>query len=326
MAYNLLNILKNDKKCSYEYEDERLISNIYLCSLSTSLRELDIISKKLNAGFDITNAVNLEVKETDSEDIKDLKEKIIDNQWLLNHNQSIKKIKAINFDKMPETCNVDNSKSVDSLIIDFKKNKCFLIEFKKCSKNRLIDKYFNGEDSILDKLKNSKNILKNLDINSFNEEKIVSNTEIIIVYEKNDSVEPINSGIPEKRLCSKDENGKQNRACNKRDKSTHACNCNLSPSKSIRQQSNGATGKKRRACSYDFINNSNRKVIKDKIESFKKKVLDFGYSKKNLYFEKEHGIALCGADDFSKIIDNGFFEQIEWGECEMFFDEIDALN
>ena len=169
--------------------------------------------------------------------------------------------------------------------------------------------------------------MRNLDINSFNGASIVSNTEVIIVYGKNDLVEPMISGIPEQRLCSKDEKGKQNRASNKRDKSAHAAKCNLSPSKRIRKQPQHSYGKSRGASPYIFSNNySNRKAIKEKIELFKKKVLDLGYSQKNLNFKKEDGIAIFGAGDFSKIIDDGFFEQIEWGECKTLFDEIEALN
>ena len=48
MGKSLIAILEGDKN-STKNEDERLASNLYLCSLSMSLNELRIIEQKLNS-------------------------------------------------------------------------------------------------------------------------------------------------------------------------------------------------------------------------------------------------------------------------------------
>ena len=283
MKYILLELLKKD---GCVYEDERLASNLYLCSLSTSCREMYKIQKKLE-----------EIQDKDSPLYKRQKEnfdnKQEENNWLLQYSNKVKCIAAINYDVIPQLCNVDNAQSVDALIVDYCNSRCFLIEFKNCSKKTLIDKYISGKDSILNKLITSKNILKNLEINEFSQDEIIRKTEVMVVYNKNDLPSYINSHIPKKRISSKDENGKQNQAT---------------------MYGKNKVGS---ACRHSF---KMSKGTDDSLNRFKKEIINLGYAQNSSFDKSKKSDVLLGALDFVKLAEGDFFDSIDWGIYKAFLD------
>ncbi|MBP0962144.1 MAG: hypothetical protein J5864_08365, partial [Oscillospiraceae bacterium] len=182
----------------------------------------------------------------------------------------------------------------DALIIDYNNKKCFLIEFKNCSKSTLIDNYIDGKDSVIVKYKNSKNIIKSINVDGFDSESIISQTEVALVYNKNDSAGSVTTSFPAKRITTKDSNNKQSRATTKRNKIGSACR-------------------------YKFEMGSTKKRTEDSLNSFRKKVKALGFSSCCLLDRKQTNVAILGADDFSDLINKGIFEQIDWGIYKSFW-------
>lgn len=288
MGKSLIAILEGDKN-STKNEDERLASNLYLCSLSMSLNELRIIEQKLNS-----------IEDTSSKDFNKKKdnyeESLIKNDWLLNHCNRVKNIKCINFDEMPEHCGIKGIQTADALIIDCSKNKCYLFEFKNCSKTQLINEYLTGKNSVCDKFQGSKNILNNLSIVGFiSNDDLVKSTEVIVVYNKNDSVEPMNPNMPFSKIVSKDPvSGKQSEATSYKNK-------------------NG------RAVNHRFPNPSSHKSSKDTIKQFGKRISQLGYSSRSSFDSKQLGFTLLGGKDIARIVDACFFDIIDWGDYDCYF-------
>ena len=193
--YSLELLLDKDAKTPYEFEDEKLASTIFHTSFSTSLRE--IACRKARGD---------NVEECEEE-----------NQWILGSEKNAMSINAINFDKLPPLCNADGLRSVDALIIDLDPCKLhFVIEFKRCSKQTLLEKYIasSSDDSILQKLKDTKNLICNLlSIEGVEANLFLKNTHVIIVYlGKNNTVSDFQAPILGKGSIQKGVNGKQNKA------------------------------------------------------------------------------------------------------------------
>lgn len=279
MKYTLLEILENDQNTNRDFEDEKIASNLYLCSLSTSLKEISIMSQNLDKykkEYSKNHYENLE---------KDYNNKCKGNDWLIESCNKPKFICSINFDLIAKCCNTKDTTSVDAFIIDYNKNQCFLIEFKNCTKSRLIDKYMEGEDSVIKKFKTSKNLLNQLTIDNFNKDTLISNTAVLIVYCKNDIASSTKIYTPPELISPKDNEGKQSSATRKNN------------------------NKKGRACKYQFYKN---KSIEDKINSFKRQILNLKYSNK-------HPQILFAKEDFMNLINNGMFDSIDWGIYKNFF-------
>lgn len=282
----MFDMLKNDCNNCFDYEDEKLASNLYLCSLSTSYKEMDKIKKRLEKIQDKDSHLYKRQKD-------DFDNKQEENNWLLQHSNKVKCISAINFDTIPQLCNVDNAQSVDALIVDYCNLRCYFIEFKNCSKKTLIDKYISGEDSILNKLKTSKNILKSLEINEFSQDEIIRKTEVIVVYNKNDLPNHMGSHIPKRRISSKDNSGKQNQAT---------------------MYGKNKVGS---ACKHSF---KMSKGTDDCLNRFKKDIINLGYAQNSSFEKNKKSDMLFGALDFIKLVEGEFFDSIDWGIYKIFLD------
>lgn len=185
------------EKDSGEYEDEKLISNIYYTSLRTSIREIETLKKR------------------NPEEAKILSEK---NDWLFNETKKSKQISAINFDILPGLLNISGASSPDALIINYKENEFhYLIEFKDCDKSTLINKYlsFESSDCILKKFKDARKfILKGMCINDISVDDFVSLTHVVVVYNgKNNILSNFSMKKTKKTSPIRNSKGKQTKPC-----------------------------------------------------------------------------------------------------------------
>lgn len=287
MNYSLITLFINDSNKN-QNDDEKLASNLYLCSLCISLNELNSIKQKLASIVDISSEKYKELNE-----YYDTSQK--KNDWLLELCTSIKKVQCINFDKLPKCCGINGIQTVDSLIIDCSQKRMFLIEFKNCNKKTMITNYLCERDGVYNKFKHSKNILKELLINGFTSNyNIIGNTEVIVVYNKNDCVEYMNYNFPKRRITSKNSFGKQIEAT----------------------KFNNKIGK---ASSYDFRKNKSRKEYEEIVDTFKKNIKALGFSEKCSFDKKQSNFTLLGAQDISNLIDEGCFASVDWGDYKRFF-------
>lgn len=193
-TYSLDTLLSDDK---YNYEDEKLASNIYYVSFSTSINEIETINK------------------TNPEKAKKLNE---NNKWLLGTLEKAKTIPAINFDKLPALCKIDGLKSPDALLLNYNDDSLnLIIEFKNCSKRTLEQDYLSPkkDDSIYHKFADAvKLITSKLCIENYEDVKsFIAKTHIVVVYNgKNDSLSKFPQSKIHKVIVSKNSKGKQNKA------------------------------------------------------------------------------------------------------------------
>lgn len=193
-TYSLDTLLSDDK---YNYEDEKLASNIYYVSFSTSINEIETINK------------------TNPEKARELDE---NNKWLLGTLERAKIIPAINFDKLPALCKNDGLKSPDALLLNYNDDSLnLIIEFKNCSKRTLEQNYLNPkkDDSVHHKFADAvKLITSKLSIENYEDiESFISKTHIVVVYNgKNDTLSNFPQSKIDKITTSKNSKGKQNKA------------------------------------------------------------------------------------------------------------------
>lgn len=264
-----------------EYEDEKLISNIYYTSLRTSIREIETLKK------------------TNPEEAKILSEK---NDWLFNETNKSKQISAINFDLLPKLLNISGASSPDALIINYKDNEfSYLIEFKDCDKRTLLNKYLNlkSADCILKKFKDARKfILKNICINDITIDDFVSLTHVIVVYNgKNNLLSPFSMNKTKKSSPTKNSKGKQTESCHV--DFTHDASQNY-----IEERlGNEIIELDFALCKEDYF------PIPGELKSRKMKPVG-----------KVKNYSIFGKNDFAKIIDEyNFFDNCDWGTYTKFF-------
>lgn len=279
--YSLHTLFLNDK---YNFDDEKLASNLYLTSFSTSQNEIAKIRK--------TNP-----------DEADRRDK--DNDWILGEIRKSKNIPAIKFEKLPSLCNSERIQSPDALLLDYREE-ClnFLIEFKKCSKQTLQQHYLNPKDKdyIFSKFSDAKKMItQKLSVSGYdNGDCFISKTHIIIVYSgKNDVLTSFPLSKTSKDSVSKDDKGKQNRA-----------------SKVTFTDRNIGNPVEERFCNeIDKL-----KFAKCKKEDFPipgepkfERIKGYGKIRVCSFFS---------ADDFIKLIEEyKFFDKFDYGEYKSYFDE-----
>lgn len=179
-----------------EFEDEKIITNLYHATLVKSLREIKSIEeKKVDCSKSLTG-----------------------NQWIYELCEKIKSIPTISFDQLKLKINADY-KSCDCFFYHAEKSEdkySLLLEFKNVNRSGII-KYLNYEDtdSIYLKVKDTIRMLVN-DIefeDGFSGMDLVNHTHLIIVYgERADTVTEIDLRFGRKGVTTKDKNGRQNRA------------------------------------------------------------------------------------------------------------------
>lgn len=193
---NLFDFLEAEVGCEPRQKDEIIASNLYYVSLPNSLA--------IVAG----TADELKAKEMNKQ-----------NEWLQLAIPDAKTVPVLNFDRIKEYLSeCQGLKSCDAFFYESDPaKKCFLIEFKATSKDRLLkllDIDTDNSDAIIKKVTHSKVVLRKV---GFTREKtdddIVSRTHVVVVYDgKNTTATSmvVRNLLPQKRKCIG--KGKQQRA------------------------------------------------------------------------------------------------------------------
>lgn len=174
-----------------QYEDEKVVSDLYHTSLVVSLRQLDSIKSQ---------EIRLQNEET--------------NKWLLNQIPMLQNIATISLDQLKLRIDGDK-KSCDGFFYYASKdgkNKSIMFEYKNVSKEILLTKYWGEDDkSIYQKVRDSINIIKN-EVSfedGYNGEELINNTHLVIIYAENNLVSEAGIGKIQKQKVERDVNGRQ---------------------------------------------------------------------------------------------------------------------
>ena len=178
-----------------EYEDEKVQSNVYNVTLSTSYRKLESL------------------KGTDDYDKYEQ-----ENRWLYDLCNKIDQIPTISFDCLKMQINPQFT-SCDGFFYSAEKRDdkySLLVEFKNVNRSKMLE-YISSEDndSIYSKVKDSVSMIKN-DIEfegGYTGDELIEKIHFIVVYgERNDTVTTASLGFKKVQRASKDHGGRQNKA------------------------------------------------------------------------------------------------------------------
>lgn len=200
--------LERELESTHEFEDESIISDLYLVSLPMSLRELKVRSDR--------------IEEEGNEDRKKRMQKEYDEDlekqgWLLRDCEEICRVKTISLDQLKNRVD-DKKKSCDAYFYNpntrgSKRN--LMIEFKNVNKDKMLE-YIkkDDKDGVLSKVVDSVELLKGeLEFEGYDPEQIVSNTHLMLVYgEKANTVSAMHLNLGSKGIVNRDRNGRQSRA------------------------------------------------------------------------------------------------------------------
>jgi hypothetical protein len=191
---NVLNVVEQEAQALFGYPDEKIVSDIYLVSLSYTLRALD--------GMDETQK----------------KEKEESNKWLEKETLKIHDVPVFDFDNIIRKLSNGKS-SCDAFFYNFCPNEGemhYLLELKNANKKRVLAMLEDeGKDGIYNKVNDSVQMIKHqLEFGGTEEQNdIILHTHFLLVYAgKNDvpAREPIET--LQKTTVLHDTRGKQRRA------------------------------------------------------------------------------------------------------------------
>lgn len=196
----MTNVLENVKKelgIRFEYEDERIMSNLYLVSLSKPLRSVEYVKNNP----------------------KEYQKYIKLNDWLKKICEPCDKIPVIDIDNVKNFVDKDK-KSCDALWYSYTGNhKSILAEFKNSSKSKVLNLIrldIKESESIRGKLASTVMMMQEdlLFGGKYENEKLVQHTHFLVVYDgKNDvPVSDVRGYMPRKKEVERDEKKKQRRA------------------------------------------------------------------------------------------------------------------
>ncbi len=288
----LENYLEQDLKVTHKYQDESIISNLYLTSIPMSLRELD------SRGDGIRREENAGKRERMQ---RNYQEEVKKQNWLSEDCDEIYKVKTLSLDQLKKRID-DKKKSCDAYFYypnteDNKRN--LMIEFKNVNKSKIIE-YIkrDDKDGLWCKVMDSVSLLReSIGFEGYNDEQIISNTHLMIVYgERADTVSAMHMNLGSKKSVSKDKCGRQNSAV--RFDRQYEKEYSIKETKEILDKfSDKIKAKGLAACPKGYFGVPIREPDQDK--SGKDKVCWY-----TLYSKK----------DFQKVVgDEGFFENWDWG-------------
>ena len=276
---NVLNEVILEHEYFFQYEDERIASNVYLTSLSCALRKLASLEE---------NGKRRALEK---------------NQWLVKETDKAQEIPVLAFDRIAGKLS-NGKRSCDMFFYNFQQEAeelHYLAELKNIDKKELLSMLADlGQDGMFNKVSDSVQLIKKeLEFGGSQEhEELVCHTHFFVVYAGKNNVpaqRPIE--MPGRRNVSRDKQGKQNRAgrmvtnSEKREREIYdrfgewilklglkACREDLFPGKALPRA---------------------RKIGQ-------------GSSKVRLY-------SIFSAHDFAEILDHGFFDMWKWGKYEDYF-------
>lgn len=124
--------LEQDLKITHEFQDESIISNLYLSSIPMSLRELDSRSDRISQEENGSKRERMQ---------KAYNEEIKKQNWLLEDCEEIHRINTLSLDQLKIRID-DKKKSCDAYFYhpnteDHKRN--LMIEFKNVNKSKIME-------------------------------------------------------------------------------------------------------------------------------------------------------------------------------------------
>lgn len=191
----IFEFLESEAHCTPRQKDDVIASNLYYVSLPHSLGILSGV--------------------TDEAQRSEMQKQ---NNWLQSIIPGAQNVYVLNFDKIKEYVpDCHELKSCDAFFYKSNSEKCFLIEFKATTKEKLIkmlDLKTDKGDALIKKIAHSKTILERVCFNSEETlEDLVARTHVVIVYDgKNTeaSSTAVRSLLPQKKQSAN--NGKQKQA------------------------------------------------------------------------------------------------------------------
>lgn len=273
---NVLENVKEEMRIESEYEDERIMSNLYLSSLSKSLRAVEHVKANLE---EYEKYIGL-------------------NDWLKTVCESCDKVPVIDMDNVKNFAD-RNRKSCDALWYSFSGDrKSILAEFKNTSKSKVMDLIRldkkDGE-SIRGKLISMANMMQEdlLFGGKYESEELVKHTHFLLVYSgKNDIPLPdVRSYMPRKTEVKRDGKRRQNRAAR------HVVDSKKGSSDILDKFAEDVEKFGFCECTKDEFPGSALPRLSKSKEG-----------------KKTRRFSLFSASDFAEIVLDGFFDDWDWGE------------
>lgn len=191
---NVLDMTNQESQLAFDFEDEKIASNLYLVSLSESLRGLD--------GRSETEKITLAEK----------------NNWLLEETEHIKNVPVLSFDNIVKKLK-NRRTSCDAFFYNFTnqpETQHYLAEFKNSDKATLLSLLIkSNNDGIFNKINDSVFLIQSeLEFGGVSEhEDIIKNTHFFLVYGgKNNVATNQTITMPRKTKIQADSRGKQKHA------------------------------------------------------------------------------------------------------------------
>ncbi len=291
--FDLHKALAEEAKEEYEFEDERIASNLYLTSLSYSLRSL-----KEDSG--------------QPESVREEKKKT--NMWLKNESIHVSDIPAINFDCLK--CRIDADRpSCDVFFYNAgfsMHHKHLLGEFKNTSKKEMVKMMASdGKDGLKAKITSSIDLLRTeISFTEREEEQkaLEGNVHLFLVYGgKNDmsSAGEWAKRLPRSEHVSRDSKRKQISASRQRYNS-------FDSEKQVNAVFNSfgsfLNDKGLVPCTKEeFPGNALPKLSKSKIG-------------------KKRDFSMFSATDFAEIVDGGYFDAWNWGTLAPYLERLSGCG
>lgn len=191
----IFDFLEAEAHCQPKQADEIIASNLYYVSFPHSLGILSGVG--------------------DEDQIVEMHKQ---NNWLQSVIPEAPNVYVINFDRIKEYMpDFRQLKSCDAYFYKSYSGKCFLIEFKATTKEKLLkmlDLKTDNADALIKKVAHSKTILEKVCFNATGTpDDLVARTHVVIVYDgKNTEASPlaVRDILPQKKRCAS--SGKQTRA------------------------------------------------------------------------------------------------------------------
>ncbi len=191
----IFDFLEVEAHCLPKQADEVIASNLYYVSFPHSLGIISGVG--------------------DEDQIAEMREQ---NDWLQSVIPEAPNVRVINFDRIKEyILDLQQLKSCDAYFYKSDSGKCFLIEFKATTKEKLLkmlDLKTDDADALIKKVAHSKTILEKVCFNTTGTpDDLVARTHVVIVYDgKNTEASSlaVRDLLPQKKRCAS--SGKQSRA------------------------------------------------------------------------------------------------------------------
>lgn len=290
--------LEEDLKNTYEYEDERILSNLYLTSLPMSMREL--ASRDERVSQERNEARKKKLQNEYLEDVEKQK-------WLLKDCEEICEVKTVSLDQLKNRID-PQKKSCDAYFYnpnEEENKRNILIEFKNVNKDKMLE-YIkdDSKDGLWCKVIDSAALLtESIEFDGYSPEELIANTHLMIVYgEKANTVSEMHMNLPGRNAVKRDKNGRQKKAV------------------PFDRQKNKEYSKKE---TDEILDRFAQKIKGKQFASCPKGYFGVPIKEPDEYKsgrERGHWYTLYSKKDFQNVVrDKRFFENWNWGVYQKYF-------